>query len=224
MAILASLEAARISKAHLVPVVIGAGACLAIDLFLGGQIPSPVEATIPLALLGAGLLGATYPQVRIIWPAIGFWIGGPLLGLIWLHRAAMPSSFFEFRAPILLAFLPLWAGDTAAIFAGRAFGKHLLAPAISPKKTWEGSIANLLACMAVATPLATWIGYSWLTGLLCGLACGILGQAGDLFESALKRRSNLKDSGGLLPGHGGLLDRIDSLLCAAPAVALILLR
>lgn len=164
------------------------------------------------------------------------WIAGPLAALLALHsspRVGTPLDGSPMSAPalaegiwratpVLLAIVPLWGGDTAAIFAGRAFGKHPLAPAISPKKTWEGSIANLFACIAVAVPLALWIGRSWSIGLACGFAAGTFGQAGDLFESYMKRQAGVKDSGALLPGHGGLLDRIDSILFTAPAVAMIL--
>ncbi len=154
------------------------------------------------------------------------WVVGPIACLLILHQLGAPPTedwSWRFDTPILLAILPLWGGDTAAYFVGRAFGKTPLAPKISPKKTVEGAVANLLACIAVAAPLGGAIGFPWLPSLLCGLAAGVLGQAGDLFESWVKRRADLKDSGTLLPGHGGILDRVDSLLFTAPAVALILL-
>ena len=122
-----------------------------------------------------------------------------------------------------MALVPVWAGDIAAIFAGRAFGKRLLMPKVSPKKTVEGSIANLAAAVLTAWLLGRLLGLPDARSLGAGLAAGTLGQAGDLFESWLKRRAGVKDSGTLLPGHGGVLDRIDSVLFAAPAVALILL-
>jgi phosphatidate cytidylyltransferase len=119
--------------------------------------------------------------------------------------------------------VPLWIGDSLAIFAGRAFGKHLLAPKISPKKTIEGGIANLLGCISGGIGVAALIDQPAIVGILVGLATGILGQAGDLLESAMKRSAGVKDSGKLLPGHGGLLDRIDSILLSAPIVALIVM-
>lgn len=122
-----------------------------------------------------------------------------------------------------MAIVPLWAGDTAAIFAGRAFGKHLLAPTVSPKKTVEGAIANLLACLAAAWGFGVWLNVPAPQSLVCGLIAGVLGQIGDLFESWVKRQANVKDSGTLLPGHGGIMDRIDSILFTAPFVALVLL-
>ncbi len=150
------------------------------------------------------------------------WLSGPLAALILTHNSPPGPGRFYFDTPTLLALVPIWAGDTAAIFAGRAFGKHPMAPKISPKKTWEGGAANLLACLAAAALVAALIGKPWQIGLACGLAAGTLGQAGDLFESYVKRQAGVKDSGTLLPGHGGLMDRIDSILFTAPAVALIL--
>jgi phosphatidate cytidylyltransferase len=121
-----------------------------------------------------------------------------------------------------MSIVPLWGGDTAAIFVGRWIGKHPLAPSISPQKTIEGGVANLLACVLVAVVLGALLAISWPASLACGLVAGVFGQAGDLFESALKRRAGLKDSGALLPGHGGLLDRIDSILFTATPVLAIL--
>lgn len=151
------------------------------------------------------------------------WVVGPLLTILSLQLTLPTPPWWKFDPPTLLAIVPLWGGDTAAIFAGKAFGKHLLAPTISPKKTVEGGIANLLACMLVAWGLGSLIGLGAPQSLACGAAAGILGQAGDLFESWVKRRAGLKDSGTILPGHGGIMDRIDSILFTAPAVAAILL-
>ena len=131
----------------------------------------------------------------------------------------------------LLAVLGLvWSADSAAYFAGRAFGRHPLAPAISPAKTWEGVAGALLAALAYAIICAALVlpsgarvpGVGWL-GFLAGAAflCGV-SILGDLFESALKRQASVKDSGTLLPGHGGILDRIDSATSTLPLAALLL--
>lgn len=151
------------------------------------------------------------------------WVLGPLLLLVALQVLGNDGrgGDWNFQTPLLLVFLPLWAGDTAAIFAGKAFGKHLLAPNISPKKTWEGAIANFLACILAAWGTAVWVGIAPAWGVLIGVITGILGQAGDLFESWLKRQAGVKDSGNLLPGHGGILDRIDSLLFTAIPTTLV---
>lgn len=142
---------------------------------------------------------------------------------------------------VLLTFFVIWVGDTAAYYVGRSFGKLKFAPRISPKKTWEGAVASGVASVIVgillvefATPISRGLtsihllnspAYfedipMWRTALLA-LAINIAGQVGDLLESLIKRGANVKDSGSMLPGHGGILDRIDALLFAAP-VALVL--
>jgi phosphatidate cytidylyltransferase len=152
----------------------------------------------------------------------GLWAAMPLLLLVAIHRLGDKTMAWDLRNPLLIALLPIWAGDIAAIFIGKSWGRHLLAPEISPKKTWEGSIGNLVACVLVAALLANWVRVSVPVAALCGITAGLAGQAGDLFESYVKRKAGLKDSGTLLPGHGGIMDRIDSILFAAPLVALIL--
>lgn len=151
------------------------------------------------------------------------WVGLPIASLNLLHWLGVPSEVvlgtWRWDVPVLIALLPLWAGDSAAIFAGKAFGKHPLAPSISPKKTWEGGIANFLACVLTAYGVGQWVGLPVAHSLAIGASTGILGQVGDLFESWLKRKAGVKDSGTILPGHGGFLDRLDSLLFTAiPAV------
>ena len=184
---------------------------------------------MPAMLTGFTLLGIAAAASRIPGPLgriIGFysglWTAAPLASVLLLHRTA-PGIGLWCLSPALMALVPVWAGDIAAIFAGKALGKRLLAPKISPKKTVEGSVANLVAAVLAAWVLGRLLGLSDARSLGAGVAVGILGQAGDLFESWLKRRAGVKDSGTLLPGHGGVLDRIDSVLFAAPAVALILL-
>ncbi len=146
------------------------------------------------------------------------WTFATVIPLALLATTKSPSTW-----PLLMtAAIPIWCGDTAAIFVGKAFGKHKLAPSISPNKTWEGSIGNLVACVGAALALGAIFHYPMLLMLLLGLNCGILGQAGDLFESWLKRKADVKDSGNILPGHGGLLDRLDSLMATAPLSLLIL--
>jgi len=119
---------------------------------------------------------------------------------------------------LLFALVITWAGDTAAYFVGRAIGKHRLAPALSPKKTWEGTIASILGALLVALAFSRWLSLPWPHLLGMAAAGNVAGQAGDLLESAYKRSAGVKDSGTLLPGHGGILDRIDALILAIPVV------
>ncbi len=137
-----------------------------------------------------------------------FWqaLGGPTLG----------AGFWW----IVVVLTLVWLCDTAAYFVGVRWGRHKMSPYLSPKKSWEGAAAGLLTSIAVALGLVPLLGlplsYPWSAVL--GLLVGTLGQVGDLAESLLKRQAGVKDSGRLIPGHGGMLDRVDSLLFVAPAV------
>ena len=128
------------------------------------------------------------------------------------------------REVLLLALLVVWVSDTAQYYAGTSFGKHRLSPTISPKKSVEGAIGGFVAGVAVMVGLGrVWLpqfGLAWLAGI--GAVLVALGIAGDLFESLLKRSAHVKDSSGLIPGHGGVLDRVDSLLFVAPGYYLLL--
>jgi len=119
---------------------------------------------------------------------------------------------------LLFALAITWAADTTAYFAGRAIGKHPLAPHISPKKTWEGSIGSMLGSLLVAYAFSFWIRIPLPHLLIMAAVGNIAGQFGDLLESAYKRSAGVKDSGGLLPGHGGILDRIDALIFSVPVI------
>lgn len=187
---------------------------------------APLTAIWLLALLFWGLVVPAW-FVRGLSPG-----AGPALliaGVAVLVPAALAMAALKPGA--LFALLGLvWVADTAAYLAGRAFGRCKLAPSISPGKTWEGVAGGTLAGLAYAIILALWwpelgrhvTGAVWLAyvaGVLMLCATGILG---DLFESAIKRRAGVKDSGSLLPGHGGVLDRIDSATAVLPVGALLL--
>ncbi|HHT26814.1 MAG TPA: phosphatidate cytidylyltransferase [Firmicutes bacterium] len=118
----------------------------------------------------------------------------------------------------LVAIIGTWATDTLAFFIGRAIGKHPLAPTISPKKTREGAMAGLVGGMSAGACIAFFASWPIWHGFLFGLGVAIGSQMGDLVESAMKREAGVKDSGSLLPGHGGVLDRFDSLLFAGATV------
>lgn len=117
---------------------------------------------------------------------------------------------------LLVLMLAVWGMDTAAYAVGKAIGRRKLCPSISPGKTVEGAVAALLASALLVSAAGHWLGLPLHHGLILGAGIGVVGQVGDLFESMLKRRAGVKDSGTLLPGHGGILDRFDSLLLAAP--------
>lgn len=123
---------------------------------------------------------------------------------------------------LILALVPTWAADVAAYVVGARIGRRKIAPRISPGKTWEGTLAGFGAAAVVALLIATSAGIKTGPTLLLALLIGPVGFAGDLLESAIKRAAGAKDSGTLLPGHGGVLDRIDSLVLVAPAVAFVL--
>jgi phosphatidate cytidylyltransferase len=176
-----------------------------------------LEPWVPVVVSVVGILAAYFACFSNSKPskeALSFlaagWVAAPLFSLAEWSLSRQPVG------QALIPCVPVWVGDTAAIFVGRAFGKRPLAPKLSPKKTVEGSIGNLLGCLVGGVAMAMAFGHPWWRGLLVGLAAGTLGQMGDLFESALKRKVGVKDSGTLLPGHGGVLDRIDSLLFTIP--------
>ena len=137
----------------------------------------------------------------------------PLSYAVRLHGAGTQGP-----AMLLFAMVIIWVGDTAAYFVGRSFGKYKLAPYLSPKKTWEGTIASFLGSLIVAVVFARYMTVP--LGHLLGMAAvgNVAGQVGDLLESAYKRSAGIKDSGSILPGHGGVLDRIDALILAIPVV------
>ena len=141
------------------------------------------------------------------------------LSLIWL-RSVPPDGL----TLVVWLFVVVWTTDTAAFAVGKTIGGPRLAPAISPKKTWAGFIGGVLGATAVSVALAYAIsGQAQGMAALAGLAIALAASGGDLFESYVKRRFNAKDSGGLIPGHGGFLDRLDSLLAAAPVAACLYL-
>ena len=154
---------------------------------------------------------------------------GGTLAFVPLLRAvtsSVPGAAAGQIAAMGFVFLPLlttWAGDTAAYFAGRAWGRTKLAPSVSPGKTVVGAVAGLAGSTAVAVLLSALalgelreVGVGLVTAAWIGLLLGAAGQLGDLAESMLKREAGVKDSGKVLPGHGGMLDRIDSLLFSVP--------
>lgn len=145
---------------------------------------------------------------------MALWVGVPLA-----HLSLYPGSRNEVFLLTMIAVVGPWISDSGAYFAGRFFGRHLAFPALSPKKTVEGIVGGLVVTVLVVGPFAAAsLDYSVMKALAISLGVSLASQGGDLFESVLKRILDVKDLGHFLPGHGGLLDRIDSLLFTVPAV------
>lgn len=190
------------------------------------QLPAMVDALLLVALL-FWIVAVPYWLVR-------GWRASPpalaaLAGLAVLVPAGVAMAVLP-RGELLTLLGLVWIADSAAYFAGRAFGRRKLAPSISPGKTWEGVAGAAAGCLiyaiicAMSVPSlraqiqgAVWVPYLLGAGFLCAVSV-----AGDLFESAVKRQAGAKDSGALLPGHGGVLDRIDAITAALPLGALLL--
>ena len=189
----------------------------------------------PVVLAVCGVATAFWVLVVPAWLRGRWQLGSPgvgvLVGVLVLLAAWTALVALQAQSPwrVLAAMAVVWIADTAAYFAGRAFGRHKLAPAISPGKTWEGVLGALVAVTVYALVLlhafAGTVRGSVPLWLAIAVAVAALSVCGDLFESLLKRHAGVKDSGHILPGHGGVLDRIDALLAAMPplAVAAVLL-
>jgi phosphatidate cytidylyltransferase len=171
----------------------------------------------PIANIGATFLGVIYVGwlfsylifLRSLGSTVNVW---PFSGL---H---IPGFDFHTRGAwfVLYVFAVTWITDTSAYFTGMRWGKRPLSPRLSPKKTVEGAVGGLVAATVMSLVWGMWIGLPWWHCLFLGPVLGILAQVGDLCESAIKRDLGIKDFGTLLPGHGGILDRFDSLLFTAP--------
>ena len=169
------------------------------------------------AMVIVGML-ALREVVQIGKNAIASALGGAIyIGGAWLCAFNLRSVNPHW---LLFAFLLCWAGDTAALYIGKNFGRHKLAPKISPGKTWEGAIASVVGGVLTGAIYAHYLipAAPLATVLMIAAAGNIAGQLGDLIESAYKRWGGVKDSGSSLPGHGGWLDRIDSCLLSIPVV------
>ena len=222
--VLAFVEYARLAEAlgakipRLVAGAAAMSACAGLALSLPLELPL-VAATIAV---GAVAVGSRAPAPGIL-AEVGatcfpmLYLGLPLGAMVALHAVFGPLA-------VLLLLGTIIVSDSAQYYAGRLFGRRRLSPLISPKKTVEGALGGFLVAPVAAVVMGIW----WLPRvsggrlLLIGLALVGLGIAGDLFESLLKRSAGVKDSSALIPGHGGVLDRIDALLFAAPAFYLFL--
>jgi len=217
-------------------------------LLLGGTLTAFCAAVSLLAPAAMGVAGsgseapsawvvATYLVAAGFWGALApFWLrakwrlphGLPVIltGFVILFPTWLALVQLRIPGPgVLLAVLAVvWMADVAAYFSGRAFGKHKLAPAISPGKTWEGAIGAAVGVVLYGIALRLAFGFAPVSlplWVLCLLGVTAISVVGDLFESMLKRQAGIKDSSNVLPGHGGVLDRIDSLTSTLPVVALL---
>jgi phosphatidate cytidylyltransferase len=230
--VVAAVEAFRLLTAAGHSSMPSLGIIVAVVIALGDSVkPLPggsglLLAAIGIVLVGTGALTRLDPREGLaVFATTSF--GALYVGMLgFVARLAdtgapiAPSSVLGWLGPerawILVLVLVVWAYDTAAYFSGRRFGRHPFMHHISPSKTLEGVAGGVAAAAVVGALLVLALGRPVLAGLVLGLALGLAAQVGDLTESMLKRAAGAKESGRLIPGHGGLLDRVDSFLFAAP--------
>ncbi len=218
-----SIAAARewhrmVSGAHFGREAVATSLAIVIALALT---PGTTSAVLPLSIIVAGaVLAGSISAVRrapVLLGGLGtLYIGIPAYSLVALRTHTADAQWI-----VVGIFLVIWTADTGAMLAGKILGGPKLSPHLSPNKTWSGLCGGLiLPALAAAAYVALFHGDAW-RGLIIGLALALAGHAGDLFESWVKRRVGRKDSGELIPGHGGILDRIDSTLFAMPLAAIL---
>ena len=228
VALLALREFYRMAPGRKIPALSGFGVLWTLSFIISGQLTAWWYGYIPHALLGGGVLMA------LPWLVVGrrggivvtwsYAVGGPVYVGFLLAHALMLRELDGTpdlgRNWLLFALLVTFAADTGAFLTGLAVGRHPLAPSISPNKTWEGAIGGFLWAVGAALALGTLLQMSvpvWQRAVV-GVAIGVVAQLGDLAESRLKRETGVKDAGSILPGHGGILDRIDSIVFTLPVV------
>lgn len=206
-------------------------ACAGLGFVAGLAHAGPPASPVLVVVYGASAvfwLGLAPFWLRHRWP-----LGSPLaalaLGVVVILPPALALAHLRQIDPMLLLFAMslVWIADIAAYFTGRAFGRHKLAPAISPGKTWEGAAGAVAGVLVFGLAVAVLSGHAppdtvrWLLVSVLLLVLTAISIIGDLFESLIKRQAGVKDSGAILPGHGGLLDRIDSLTSTLPVIGLM---
>jgi len=203
--------------------VSGAGALAFIPIVAVGLTVSGAPGwALAWTCTGAVVLASLAPLLgrARLWPALGaFWLTLPCIALIWLRGMGEDGLVL-----VLGLLLVIWACDCCAYFVGQALGGAKLAPRLSPSKTWSGLAGGAAGSAVVAGLWSLGSGLaSPLPAAFTGAALALVSQGGDIAESAVKRHFGAKDSGRLIPGHGGILDRVDGLLFAAPAAAVLML-
>jgi len=227
------------------PVLAAAAGLLGVVMaFEWARMQNPTQPTLQAVILGAGAIACTALSGigEFHWMApclIVFAIAAAAFRDSWIGRLEAFSGAVYVAAPsavyvwirnrpdegLILAFalaIGTWASDIAAYFTGRTFGGPKLSPETSPKKTWSGFFGGVVAGALAVAIFAAAVHANWLVGLIAGAIISVVGQAGDMFESLVKRHFQVKDSSGLIPGHGGVLDRMDSLMAATLVCALAL--
>jgi phosphatidate cytidylyltransferase len=203
--------------------VVGLGVAFSLALYFYPSL-GLLWAMVTVILVSALQLGLARPEempgasMRLAATGFGiFYIGGLIVALPLLHRELEHGRLW-----VAIALAVTFASDTGAYFVGRALGRHKLAPAVSPGKTVEGAVGGLVAALGfLVVARATFFpALTWRDCALVGLAAGVVGPIGDLTESLIKRSAGAKDSGHLIPGHGGMLDRIDAVLFVGACVYL----
>jgi phosphatidate cytidylyltransferase len=192
----------------------GASLALAVVLVAAGHLFAAV------VVLAMGAIGAASLALaeRRTWVAGGI----PYAGALALAPIVLRADDADGFLAVIFLFAIVWTTDISAYFAGRALGGPKLMPQVSPNKTWAGAVGGLIASVVVALALAKMAGLTALFALaMLAVVLSVFAQGGDLFESFLKRRFHAKDSGHLIPGHGGLMDRLDGFVSASVAAALI---
>lgn len=199
-----------------------AGLALAV-LMLAAVLLTAIDAAMAaiyllLAAIPIMAVLARWQNRRLVWPMLGvLWLGLPCIAAVWLRQ--LPDVGLE---AVLWVLVLVWASDSGAYAAGRGIGGPKLAPRISPNKTWAGLAGGVIGAAIVGAVAAktTGLGGIWELTLISAVLAAF-SQIGDLAESALKRHFSVKDSGALIPGHGGILDRLDALLFVLPAAAVL---
>jgi phosphatidate cytidylyltransferase len=212
-------------RSRIALLIVGGGST-ALALLLHDAVASLLVLYISLILLAAtfvlkpGDMHTAWPRLAVLYFGVVY-IGIGLWSVSRLRDFGDPLQGVARGGPLLAAFTATWANDTCAYFAGRAFGKHKMAEAVSPKKTWEGFAGGLvgtLVFLLVGRLLFPnlFAAITWIDAICIGIPASFFGPIGDLAESMWKRGYEVKDSGAIIPGHGGMLDRIDAVFFVVP--------
>lgn len=195
--------------------ILGAGAIICTTLSGIGEFHWMAPCLLVVAFIAGALRTSWIGRLESFCGAV--YVAAPSAVFVWIRDRPDEGLILAFALAI-----GTWASDIAAYFTGRTFGGPKLLPQTSPKKTWSGFFGGIVAGAAAVAIFASSVHASWAVGLIGGALISVVGQGGDMFESLVKRHFRVKDSSGLIPGHGGVLDRMDSLMAATLVSALAL--